>query len=317
MLSETPGPVLGADGDGEGVRRRSRMRRLLEYELDGYLHGRGSEVLEEMPLMRVENQPYIHYNKGSLVMYALQRLHRRGARSTGRWPAICARMRLPGTALPQLAGAAGRPAGGDPRFAAPTCLEDMFETITLFDNRAGGPPAPRRTTARFLVKLEVEARKLRADGAGQRRPRSPWTTGSTSASSAESTARRRRRTRRALPGEAPYHRAADHDSSWWSTSAACGPASIPTTGSSTATPNDNVRVSRNRGLGRAMLTIENLSKTYANGVRALKDVSLDDPRGDVRPARPQRRRQVDPDAHHRHPAGGRRAARSSWTTWTC
>src|SRR5690606_14605339 len=48
------------------------MRQFLKYELDSYLSGRGGEVVEELPLLRVENQPYIHYRKGSLVFYRLK-----------------------------------------------------------------------------------------------------------------------------------------------------------------------------------------------------------------------------------------------------
>ena len=48
-----------------------KIRRFLQFELDKYLRSRGNEALEELPLMRVENQPYIHYRKGSLVMYLL------------------------------------------------------------------------------------------------------------------------------------------------------------------------------------------------------------------------------------------------------
>ena len=47
------------------------MRRFLSYELDRYLLSRGMERKREVPLVKVENQPYIHYQKGSLVMYAL------------------------------------------------------------------------------------------------------------------------------------------------------------------------------------------------------------------------------------------------------
>lgn len=49
-----------------------KIRRFLKYELDRYLRSRGGEVVEELPLDRVENQPYIHYQKGSLVMYWLK-----------------------------------------------------------------------------------------------------------------------------------------------------------------------------------------------------------------------------------------------------
>ena len=48
------------------------MQKFLRYELDRYLLGRSTEQKKELPLARVENQPYIHYRKGSLVMYALQ-----------------------------------------------------------------------------------------------------------------------------------------------------------------------------------------------------------------------------------------------------
>ncbi|WP_298308046.1 M1 family aminopeptidase [uncultured Erythrobacter sp.] len=48
------------------------MRRFLKFELDNYLTSRGSEAIEELPLERVENQGYIHYRKGSVVMYLLQ-----------------------------------------------------------------------------------------------------------------------------------------------------------------------------------------------------------------------------------------------------
>ncbi len=49
-----------------------KMRRFLRYELDRYLQQRGGEIIEELPLMLAENQQYIHYQKGSLVMYALK-----------------------------------------------------------------------------------------------------------------------------------------------------------------------------------------------------------------------------------------------------
>ncbi|NDC58217.1 MAG: aminopeptidase, partial [Alphaproteobacteria bacterium] len=49
-----------------------QIRRFLKFELDTYLRSRGAEAVEELPLARVENQPYIHYSKGSLAMYLLQ-----------------------------------------------------------------------------------------------------------------------------------------------------------------------------------------------------------------------------------------------------
>ena len=51
---------------------KEKIRKFLKYELDRYLRGRSVEFLEEMPLYRSENQPYIHYRKGSVVMMALK-----------------------------------------------------------------------------------------------------------------------------------------------------------------------------------------------------------------------------------------------------
>ncbi len=51
---------------------RDKIRKFLKYELDRYLRGRSVELIEEMPLYRSENQQYIHYRKGSVVMMALK-----------------------------------------------------------------------------------------------------------------------------------------------------------------------------------------------------------------------------------------------------
>jgi ABC-2 type transport system permease protein len=51
---------------------KDAMKKFLKYEMDDYLKGRTFESKSEMPLMLVENQQYIHYNKGSVVMYALK-----------------------------------------------------------------------------------------------------------------------------------------------------------------------------------------------------------------------------------------------------
>lgn len=50
---------------------KDQMRKFLKYELDKYLDSRGSESVKELPILQVENQQYIHYNKGSLVTTAL------------------------------------------------------------------------------------------------------------------------------------------------------------------------------------------------------------------------------------------------------
>jgi ABC-2 type transport system permease protein len=70
LLSETLAQYSALHGD-EAHLRRAEIRKFLKFELDSYLRARGGDVIEELPLYRVENQPYIYYRKGSLVMYRL------------------------------------------------------------------------------------------------------------------------------------------------------------------------------------------------------------------------------------------------------
>lgn len=51
---------------------KKAMKKFLKHEMDDYLSGRTMENKKEVPLMLCENQGYIHYSKGSVVMYALR-----------------------------------------------------------------------------------------------------------------------------------------------------------------------------------------------------------------------------------------------------
>jgi ABC-2 type transport system permease protein len=141
-----------------------RMRPLLLFNLDGYLRERTGERRGEMPLLRVENQPYIHYQKGGLVMYALR--HYLGEeRLNGALRAFLERVRFqepPYTTSLELYEHL--------RAAAPDSLHpllaDMFEHVTLYDNRVLASSFEALEDGRFRVTLEVEARKLRVDDAG-------------------------------------------------------------------------------------------------------------------------------------------------------
>lgn len=53
---------------------RDIMRKFLEYEMDRCLRDRGRETLKELPLGKCEGQGYIHYRKGSHVMYYLKEM---------------------------------------------------------------------------------------------------------------------------------------------------------------------------------------------------------------------------------------------------
>jgi ABC-type transport system involved in multi-copper enzyme maturation permease subunit len=143
-----------------------KMRRFLKYELDRYLFGRALEQKKEVPLGRVENQPYIHYEKGSIAMYRLQatvgeerlnqalreyvqRVKFKGPPYTNSTELIAA-MR---SAVPE---------------AERGIIDDLFETITLYDNRVLSATATKNGDG-WDVKLKVKAAKFRADADGNQK----------------------------------------------------------------------------------------------------------------------------------------------------
>ena len=123
-----------------------KMQKFLQYELDRYLLGRSTEQKKELPLARVENQPYIHYRKGSLVMYALQDYI--GEDNLNR--AIRAfrdEHAFKGPPYPNSTQLLDAHPRGDAARNCQYVIDDMFETITLYDNRATRPRPRRCRTA--------------------------------------------------------------------------------------------------------------------------------------------------------------------------
>jgi ABC-type transport system involved in multi-copper enzyme maturation permease subunit len=153
---------------------RDKMRRFLKFELDRYLNGRGGELVAEMPLMLVENQPYIHYRKGSVVMYAL-----REAIGEERVNAALRKF-IRDHAFAPPPYPITRDLIADFRAQTPpdrqSLLTDLFETITLYDNKATEATWTRRADGKYLVRVSVEARKLRstASGSEQQVPVDDW-----------------------------------------------------------------------------------------------------------------------------------------------
>ncbi|MBS0333365.1 MAG: aminopeptidase, partial [Proteobacteria bacterium] len=141
------------------------IRKFLKYELDSYLKARGGEAIEELPLERVENQPYIHYRKGSLVMYRLQD-------EIGE-DAVNAALRkyLAAHAFKAAPYPDTRELVADFREVAPPnkqqLITDLFEKITLYDYKAKNAVAKRRPDGQWEVTLTVDARKLYANGQGK------------------------------------------------------------------------------------------------------------------------------------------------------
>jgi ABC-type transport system involved in multi-copper enzyme maturation permease subunit len=140
------------------------MRKFLRYELDSYLRGRGTEHKKEVPLVRVENQPYIHYAKGSLVMYALQdaigeetvnRALRRFLEQTAFKGPPYANTRDFMAVLRREAPASAEP-----------LLHDLFDAITLYELRATSATARQQADGKYEVTVKATAKKLYADEVG-------------------------------------------------------------------------------------------------------------------------------------------------------
>ncbi len=173
---EVPGDVQGAEFVTESLAEYSalmvlkqkygdaRMHRFLKYELDRYLLGRGTEQKGEQPLLRADGAAYVHYQKGALALYALQDVIGEDAMNdalsvfVGRW-------RFKGPPY-----ATSRDLLAELRRVTPAAqqslIEDFFETITLYDDRAVSAKAHKRPDGKYDVDLVVSAKKIRADAAG-------------------------------------------------------------------------------------------------------------------------------------------------------
>jgi ABC-type transport system involved in multi-copper enzyme maturation permease subunit len=147
---------------------REHMRRFLKYELDAYLRGRGGELIEELPLLRVEDQPYVHYRKGSVVLYALKEAI--GEEAVNQALARYVRDRRfqepPYTTSRELLSYLAEAVPADQQ----GLLTDLFERIVLYDNRAVEAVSRRLPGSRYAVRLVVEAQKRVADGQGAETP---------------------------------------------------------------------------------------------------------------------------------------------------
>jgi len=144
---------------------RDIMRKFLRHEMDNYLRSRGAELLKERPLLTVDaGQGYVHYRKGSVVMYllketigeaAINRALRRMIECFGYqgppYPTSYALVEEFRKETP-------------PEYHA--LLKDLFEDIVLFSNRTLEAKATQRPDGKFDLSIDVESKKFKADPTG-------------------------------------------------------------------------------------------------------------------------------------------------------
>jgi hypothetical protein len=143
----------------------AKMRRFLRYELDRYLLGRSSEQKKELPLSRVENQDYIHYRKGSVIMYALadyigeDKLNSAIRAYRDEW----AFKGPPYSSTTHLLARIRAVTPPELQYV----IDDFFDSITLYDNRAQSATAKALPDGRYEVTINVVAKKRKADALGK------------------------------------------------------------------------------------------------------------------------------------------------------
>jgi ABC-2 type transport system permease protein len=142
-----------------------QVRRFLRYDLDQYLEGRGSDRSGENPLVRVQNQQYIHYQKGALVFYALA--DRIGEAKLNAMLSQFAKQKgfqqPPYTTSQELLDLLKK---GTPP-SDQSFLKDLFEKITIYYLHVVDAKSEKLSNGKWRVTMTVYAAKRYADSIGQ------------------------------------------------------------------------------------------------------------------------------------------------------
>ena len=144
------------------------MRKFLKHELDGYLRGRASEVRREPPLVLVQNEPYVWYQKGSLTLYALSDYIGEDKLNQA-LKSLLDKHKFAGPPYPDtrdFVAALREATSPDLQYL----VTDLFENITLYDNKVTSAKVTETADHKYKVDMVVSAKKVHADGAGNETP---------------------------------------------------------------------------------------------------------------------------------------------------
>jgi ABC-2 type transport system permease protein len=145
---------------------KAQMRRFLKDALDNYLQGRTFERKNENPLMFNENQQYIHYNKGSLVLYAMSDyLGEKNFNNILKgYVKEVAFQEAPYTNSIEFVNHIKR---GTPE-QYQYLIKDMFETITLYDNKVEKVTSKKLPNGKYQVDITFLVSKYRSSDKGKK-----------------------------------------------------------------------------------------------------------------------------------------------------
>lgn len=145
-----------------------KMRRFLRYNLDAYLIGRATERRKELPLAHNENQDYVHYRKGSLALYLLADLLGEDVVNHV-LNSLLQEYAFKAAPYPTVLALVDRLRAVTPADKA-YLVDDLFEHIVLYENRADRATVRQRPDGKFEVTIRAHAGKVRADELGGEKP---------------------------------------------------------------------------------------------------------------------------------------------------
>ena len=149
------------------------MREFIKYDHDRYLRGRSGEVEKELPLFKVENQSYIHYGKGSVILYALQDYIGEDKvnealkefldkyKYSNYYPTSLDFLNVLEKKVPD---------------SLNYLIDDWFKEITIYDNRLKTAEAKKLENGKYEINLELESKKIKVDSIGNEKsvPLDEW-----------------------------------------------------------------------------------------------------------------------------------------------
>ena len=143
-----------------------QMRVFLKDALDKYLTGRTFESMKEKPLIYNENQQYIHYNKGSLVLYALSDYIGEDIfnQALSRYIKDVAFQEAPYTTATEFKNYLAEVTPDSLQYL----ITDMFETITLYENSIVEAEFEEKEEDNYEVTLVTRTMKYKTDDQGKR-----------------------------------------------------------------------------------------------------------------------------------------------------
>jgi hypothetical protein len=161
---------------------RDLMHRFLRHELDGYLRGRAGEVRHEPPLAMVQREQYVWYQKGGQILYTIadyigeDKLNLALHNFLMQHRYANANNQVDAHDSPRTGNAFDDPYP-DTRMLVDAIkaqtpseyeylVDDGFNRIVLYDNKAVTATSQKTPDGKYKVTLDVQARKMQADGNG-------------------------------------------------------------------------------------------------------------------------------------------------------